>query len=108
MKTGTLKRLTHRAMSLLLAVLTVLPAGLPTALAAEDTGPVEPNKTTTKFVLWDWDTDLQKLGKTVDANSTDTANHYQRIMFYQQTSVGRYYFNVDGTTTSGYSRFNED
>lgn len=104
MKNGTLKRVTRRAVSLLLAVLTVLPA--PAAWAA-DTGEVEPNKTTTKFVLWDWDTDLQKLGKTVDANSSDTANHYQRIMFYQQTSVGRYYFNVDGTT-GGYSRFDED
>ena len=96
----------RRAVPFLMAVVMAVPLALfsPTALAGE----VTPNKTTTKFVMWDWDTDLQKLGQTVDANSSDTANHYQRILFYQNTSEGRYYFNVDGTTSSGYSRFDED
>ena len=121
MKNGTLKRFTHRAMSMLLAVLTVLPSGLLTMPARA----AEIQTTQTKLVVWDWIDDIQSLGKDgvdydpntdpfVDGHAAipvgDTK--YTRIMFYQSTGGDRYYFNgaPDGGTKSGdiYTTYHED
>ena len=107
MKNGKLKRFTHRALSMLLAVLTVLPTGLFTLPARA----AEIQTTQTKIVVWDWITDIQSLGQDgVDYDpNTDpfVAGHaaipvgdtkYTRIMFYQNAGGDRYYFNGDGAT----------
>lgn len=106
MKNGKLKRMTHRALSMLLAVLTVLPSGLLTMPARA----AEIQTTQTKLVVWDWITDMQSIGKGADYDpNTDPFvdghaaipvkdTKYTRIMFYQSTGGDRYYFNGDGAT----------
>ena len=106
MKNGKLKRFTHRALSMLLAVLTVLPSGLLTMPARA----AEIQTTQTKLVVWDWITDMQSIGKGADYDpNTDPFvdghaaipvgdTKYTRIMFYQNQGGDRYYFNGDGET----------
>ena len=114
MKNGKVKRFAHRALSMLLAVLTVIPAGVLTALAADDT-----MKTTqTKLVVWDWIDDMQSIGYGADYNPASEnwnipvgQTQYSRIMFYQNVGGDRYYFNAAprGGTSDGYfSNYEED
>lgn len=107
-----LRSLTRRAAALLFAALSLLSDGLLTAPArAAEGGEVAPQSTTTKFVMWDWNTNMQAMGTTVDANSSDTANHYQRIMFYHDGDGSRWYFNTaprSGSDGGYYSTFKED
>lgn len=119
MKNGKLKRFTHRALSMLLAVLTVLPSGLLTMPARA----AEIQTTQTKIVVWDWITDMQSIGKGADYDpNTDPFvdghaaipvgdTKYTRIMFYQSTGGDRYYFNggpEGGNKPGYYSNYDEN
>ena len=119
MKNGKLKRFTHRALSMLLAVLTVLPSGLLTMPARA----AEIQTTQTKLVVWDWITDMQSIGKGADYDpNTDPFvdghaaipvkdTKYTRIMFYQSTGGDRYYFNggpEGGNKPGYYSNYDEN
>ena len=109
MKNGKLKRITRRAVSMLLAALTVLPVDLLSlsANAAPASNEVmKPISTTwTKFVVWDFIEDMQELGQAgVDYHpSNETHNidvgdtKYSRILFYQNVGNDYYYFNASPT-----------
>ena len=109
MKNGKLKRITRRAVSMLLAALTVLPVDLLSlsANAAPASNEVmKPISTTwTKFVVWDFIEDMQELGQAgVDYHpSNETHNidvgdtKYTRILFYQNVGNDYYYFNASPT-----------
>ena len=112
MKNGKAKRFAHRAMSMLLAVLMVMPAGI---LAARAAGP---STTQTKLVVWDWIDDMQSIGQGADYNPANENKNipvgetkYSRIMFYQNVGGDRYFFNAAprGGTSDGYfSNYEED
>ena len=109
MKNGKLKRITRRAVSMLLAALTVLPVDLLSlsANAAPASNEVmKPISTTwTKFVVWDFIEDMQELGQAgADYHpSNETHNidvgdtKYTRILFYQNVGNDYYYFNASPT-----------
>ena len=113
MKNGKVKRFAHRALSMLLAVLTVMPAGVLTALAADGM-----KSTQTKLVVWDWIDDMQSIGQGADYNPANESKNipvgdvkYSRIMFYQNIAGDRYFFNAAprGGTSDGYfSNYEED
>ncbi len=105
MKNRKLKRFARRAVSMLLAALTVAPIELLSiaANAAPESNEVmKPISTTwTKFVVWDWIEDMQEIGNNADYHpSNETHNidvgdtKYTRILFYQETGGDYYYFNA--------------
>lgn len=114
MRNKKLKNITQRATAMLLAALTMLPAGLlsPPAKAAE------PSTTMTKFVVWDWIDDVQALGTNLDYHPDNEKKNisyddtkYSRMLFYYTSGGERYYFNVhpwNGAGFDDYSTFKPD